>query len=221
MNNLVPVVGEPPLDFNELSNARLFDHQMLKGVVLWSVNSLGTRHWRTGFEFAGLPTVVSDAAQGPPQPSTLMSQTVRPGVYGGVSVDMFQPLAHQYHVEAVDGKKNLHGRLSISPRLNGFLFSRSRNLFSCSLKFKVPVRMKDVLDLILAQGRQFYKFNPKGSGCLYWQLLLLEAFVVMGWIDRTSLDAANVQITALASRADSGVPYPPVMGTFYRPPQRL
>ncbi|KAI1789343.1 hypothetical protein LXA43DRAFT_586951 [Ganoderma leucocontextum] len=150
-----------------------------------------------------------------------MSQTLRPGIYGGISMDMFQPLAHQYHVPSVDGIKNLYGTLSVSPRLKEFLYSRSRNLFSCSLKFKVPVRVKDVLDLIFVQGRQYYKFNPKGSGCLYWQLQLLEAFVAKGWIDRSSLDAANAQITALASRADSAVPYPLVMGEFYRPPQRM
>ncbi len=154
MNNLAPVV-EPPLSLDELRDARLFDHQILKGVVLWSVSTLGTRHWRTGFEFADPPTVVSNATQGTLQPAALLSYTLRPGIYGGISIDMFQPLAHQYHVQSVDGPKNLYGRLSISPRLKDFLFSRSRNLFSCSLRFKVPVRMKDVLDLILAQGRQY------------------------------------------------------------------
>ncbi|KAM5530675.1 hypothetical protein V8D89_015647 [Ganoderma adspersum] len=217
--NVPAHVVEPPLRLNELAQAKLFDHQTLKGVVLWSAGSLGTRHWRTGFEFVDSRSVVLNTTQGPPQPSAIMSPLLRPGTYDGISVDMFQPHAHQYYVPSVDGTKNLFGTLSVAPRLKGYMYSRTGNLFP--IKFKVPVRVKDLLDLILMQQRQYYKFNPRGSGCLYWQLQLLEAFVGMGWIDKASLNAVLAEVTALASRANSGVPFPPVVGVFYPPPQGM
>ncbi|TFY76977.1 hypothetical protein EWM64_g7034 [Hericium alpestre] len=214
MNSLAHLV-EPPLRPDELRDARLFDHQTLKAVVLWSTSSLSTRHWRTGLEFTKTLTVGSNSNPNATPAPDVVSQVLPPGIYGGISVDMFQPEAHQNHLPSTDGEVNLYGTLSVNPRMAHILYSRSKNLFSCPLELKVSVRVKDVLDLMLAQRRQYYKFNPRGSGCLYWQLQLLQAFVANGWIAKASLDAAITQITALAARPGSAVPYPPVMGTFY------
>ncbi|TBU30261.1 hypothetical protein BD311DRAFT_234387 [Dichomitus squalens] len=204
---------EPPLRLQELQDTRLFNSQPLKSVILWCSGSMSLKHWRTSFEFNNTQQLSSEA---------LPAQTLlRPGVYGGISADMFQPAVHEYHTPDNDQDNNLYGTLSISARLSHLLFSSRKDIFARRLDFKVAVTVKDVLELIIGQQRQYYRFNPLGSGCLYWQLLLLEAFVANGWIAKEQLDAVKLDIaTYAAGLGNRSVPYPPVRGTFYSPPRR-
>lgn len=182
----------------ELGSTRDFDDQLLSSVTLWSAEARDLRHWRTGLEFAGKRPTVSGIA--------------------GISIDMIQPITHEYHDPHRDGAENLYGSLQMSPRDKSTLYSKRKGLFSCPLPFKKKAlaKVKDVVGLILEQGRQYYKFNPAGSGCLYWHFELLEAFVERGWIERESLHTAHTRVSGLACRNVGTIPYPPVQGTFYR-----
>ena len=79
--------------------------------------------------------------------------------------------------------------------------------------------MKDILDLVVAKGLQYYTFHPDGSGCLNWQLTLLSNFVAPGWLSEEDVANARVQVSEYAKTAKEAVPWPPVQGKFYTPPQ--
>ncbi len=196
-------MSRQPASALDLGRTEEFHDQVLNKVTLWSAEPPGDlRHWRTSFHFAGQPPRVGTA------------------IYEGISVDMIQPLTHEHYDPDRDGSVNLYGSLKIMPRVMKDLYSARQGMFKSTLDFKKKaVKVKDVVGLILEQNRQCYKFNPAGSGCLFWHFQLLEAFVVKGWISRASLDTTYTRISGLAAAPSSAgtVPYPPVEGTFYPP----
>ncbi len=183
--------GPPAAPSLVLGNTSHFDDQVLSKVTIWAREEPDAiRHWFTSLTFAGRPTVGDQ-------------------VYEGISINMTQP-----------SDKSLVGSLEIQPRSKGALYSYRSKTFQCPIAFKKKVRVKDVVDLIVAHRKHCYLFNPAGSGCLFWQLDLLKLFVQKGWIEESDMDTAEKRIKGLGEAAvpsqTGTVPWPPVNGTFYR-----
>lgn len=213
---------EPPL-YNDTA---AFSSLVIQGYCLWSTRG-GPPHWISAHSFA--QTVISSTATHPTDPthirleSSLSTDRLRPGEvqWGGVSLDMFQPMNHVYHISIPDDTKsdNVFGALSINARHADALMS-SRAPIYAHATFLVTVTVQDIVDLIISQGRQYYQFDPAGSGCLFWQLALLEQYVAKGWISSDDFARIKQEVQQFAaSPTGVKVPYPPVAGTFYKPPQ--
>ncbi|TFY61216.1 hypothetical protein EVG20_g7136 [Dentipellis fragilis] len=132
--------------------------------------------------------------------------------YEGVSFNMFKPL---YHEATPVENINFIGSLEMAERPEKKLYSRSPGL-AVTIDFVVPVTTANIYELIVSNNLQYYQFSlDGGSGCLFWQLTLLDAFAQKGWINRADLDAAQERIAAFAANRPQTT-YPPVVGKFLR-----
>ncbi|PIL23324.1 hypothetical protein GSI_14635 [Ganoderma sinense ZZ0214-1] len=179
-----------------LGNTRDFEDQVLSKATIWAREEPDAiRHWLIGLSFVSGRLPTGDDGR----------------IYEGISINM-RRLSTEF--------EDLLGSLDIQARTKGTLFSQQSRTFQCPLAFKKKtVRVKDIINLIVAHRKQCYMFNPAGSGCLFWQLDLLKLFVEQGWIEERELVTARKRIKGLAEAAvpsRSGiVPWPPTEGTFY------
>ncbi|KZT24773.1 hypothetical protein NEOLEDRAFT_392692 [Neolentinus lepideus HHB14362 ss-1] len=173
--------------------------QQLTSVIIWCTGGGTLHHWRTSYSLAD-SSVINDLGER----------------LAGISLDMYQPHDHGY--KTADGP-NLHGCLQISPRTTRHGLYSTRSGVLEEINFSSAVTVQDIVDLVTGQKRQYYMFNPLGSGCLYWQLQLLRAFVSKGWIHSTDLSGVTESIGKYAKMYPDRVPFPPVEGQFYSPPQ--
>ncbi|KAI0070974.1 hypothetical protein K474DRAFT_1669511 [Panus rudis PR-1116 ss-1] len=188
-----------------------FANQEMRSVTLWCATGGAPRHWRTAYKFTSL---LRFDEQGTGTNLVRVTQAaIKVDTWEGVSLDIFQP---QYHTFDQSGN-NLYATLTAAPRLAGRLTSTKLGL-SKKVEFVTHVTVQDLRDLLFERGLQYYKFNPAGSGCLYWQLNLLELFATKGWIATEKLQEVKDHVREYAIQQGSrGVPYPPVQGEFYDP----
>ncbi|KAI0375158.1 hypothetical protein BV20DRAFT_960239 [Pilatotrama ljubarskyi] len=171
--------------------------QEILEITLWCTAGM-PNHWITSYKYT------SSIKKGPNNQ-----------LYEGVSLDMHQPLAHVYHPS---GQGNIYGCLHISARPKNKLLSTKAKV-AVTMAVQTTVTVGDVINLVVEDDRQFYKFHPDGSGCLYWQTQLLRRFVNKGWLKQKQLDALWIEVEEHANRVGQDmVPYPPAQGVFYTPP---
>ncbi|EPQ55760.1 hypothetical protein GLOTRDRAFT_128977 [Gloeophyllum trabeum ATCC 11539] len=183
---------EPVLD-DRTSDIR---DKPLSSVTIWCTSG-NLHHWISSYKLVDQIVVAP-------------KQTI-----AGISMNMHQPLEHEFHTGE---ETNLFGSLHIHLRTaeKGLVSRRSGVLEE--IKFLCTITVRDIVDLVLAERRQYYMFSPLGSGCLYWQLQLLRAYVSKGWIKGTDVDKAIGSIEKYAKENEAKVPFPPVEGQFYDPP---
>ncbi|RPD67513.1 hypothetical protein L226DRAFT_519333 [Lentinus tigrinus ALCF2SS1-7] len=185
---------EPVID----NQAARFSTQPLKEVILWCTHS-GMVHWMTSYRF---PQMLEENIDG--------SRVF----YEGVSFNMFQPQRHVYH--RLPDENNLFGTLQVQARrMNALISSRPGLKLTTTFKDTVRVTVQDVLNVVTDAGHQYYKYSPVGSGCLCWQLQLLERFVTKGWLAREVVEKFAADIEAAAKERRSAIIWPPVQGTHY------
>jgi len=171
-----------------------FESQQLKETIFWCNSRGDPHHWITSYPFI----------------NTVENQGLN---YQGVSLDMYRPSSHKFDPSGSD----LFGSLKFSVRRGGRLTSANPG-FRVIVEFKATVTVKALTELIKSEGKQYYKFNKEGCGCMFWQLKLLEAFVTKGWITKTDLEGLKNSLKAYAkTKGSNAVPYPPVQGSFYTP----
>ncbi|KAI0757991.1 hypothetical protein C8Q74DRAFT_1373059 [Fomes fomentarius] len=211
-----------PVQHPLYNDTAAFSPLLVGEYCLWCTSG-GLPHWISAHAFAQ-PVISSTPRPSDPTQIRPSSSTERPkpgeAKWGGVSLDMFQPLNHVYHSIPDDTKSgNVFGALRINARHADALMS-SRAPIYARATFLVTVTVQDIVDLIISQGRQYYQFDPAGSGCLFWQLALLEQYVAKGWISSEDFARIKQEVQQFAaSPTGVKVPYPPVAGTFYKPPQ--
>lgn len=175
--------------------------ERLSYVEMWCTSGFGDTppHWITSYTFAN------------PVP------TNRERSLGGVSLDMHQPQNHVYHRPS-ESNTNYFGSLAMSTRFFGAVRSANTPL-AITAVFDTAVTVQDVRDVVTTRGLQYYKFHPDGSGCMFWQLTLLQEFVTRGWIKVSDMSALTGQIERHAKTwTRSKILYPPIQGEFYNPP---
>ncbi|KAL6303605.1 hypothetical protein BKA93DRAFT_787012 [Sparassis latifolia] len=185
----------PTLEVNTDINPVL--DRVLKSVIIWAPQSNGVTHWRTSYEFA---------------------EVVRKGPLG-ISVDMFQPKSHVYHT--TKGTGNSFGTLLIKVSFEKLTSTSPAVRVDIPLQQAVTVR-RQLLEFIVTRNMQYYRFHNAGSGCMFWQLTLLQR---MGeeakWIRvEEFLRVLNIiqEARNASSAVASSMPWPPRQGTFYTPP---
>ena len=139
----------------------------------------------------------------------------------GLVVDMVQPYKHVYHPDANDDDLNYYGTLQLTVQEDKVISSRPA--VNCLIAFTegTHVTVRDLIKLICDNKLQHYKFHPEGSGCLFWQLNLLDVIAHAGWIPEDSSKTVRDAIVAFRSGNDrrlNMILYPPVEGTFCDPP---
>jgi hypothetical protein len=161
----------------------------LAKVHFWAAKTSSIAHWRTSYKF-----------------STNVGSLI------GISVDMYQPISHVLNAE----ETNRFGSLK--------LLTTSRKLFSTNpavlytAVFKKRVNVENLINLIIQDGRHHYKFHPDGSGCMYWQLSLLQKFESFGWLENGSSAeiVEAIQTFRNESKANAAsMPWPPRKGEYY------
>ena len=77
----------------------------------------------------------------------------------------------------------------------------------------------ELLDLIWAKQLQYYKFHQASSGCLHWQLSLMDLLASKGWIQACTDDikAKIVEFRSRSTANEENIPFPPVRGEYYDP----
>ncbi|KAI0684376.1 hypothetical protein C8Q76DRAFT_804062 [Earliella scabrosa] len=224
----------PPFTYDAVA----FHTQAVTGIILWCTGG-SPPHWISSYPF---PQYLGSDRKidSPLPPDTALTVVSNPRAkenshltsWEGISVDMFQPTKHVYHnppqgSQSATGSasitttlrgatNNLYGSLAIQPRKYDALFSKRAGV-KLEVNFKVPVTVQNIVDLITREGLQYYKFNPAGSGCLCWQLQLLQRFVQQGWIEETTLHTFKEQLAA-GAKSNPRILYPPVVGQFYNGP---
>lgn len=136
-------------------------------------------------------------------------------------IDMYQPFEHIYQSNnAAATATNHYGSLKLTVSTDKIVTSKP--VVMHEIPFKVAVTVKDILDFIQGRNLQYYKFHEKSSGCLFWQLTLLERFAEKGWIPASTQEIKNkIEAFRNVSPVNAAmIPYPPVQGTFYQPPVR-
>lgn len=132
---------------------------------------------------------------------------------------MFQPNLHTYHDDkAGDGTVNYYGTLRL--QVQRAKITTSKPAIIHDITFAEGVTVGDIVQFIYDRKLQFYKFHPDGSGCLFWQLTLMDEFSKVGWIPENSTQAIREAIVAFRGENPerlSMVLYPPVQGSFYTP----
>ncbi|KAH9923386.1 hypothetical protein B0H21DRAFT_159450 [Amylocystis lapponica] len=162
---------------------------VLSTVIIWASRGGRVAHWRTSYTF----------------------KTVKLG-YIGMSLDMFQPEIHQYQTTGT----NQFGCLRIRATRDK-LHSRNYAVLE-EYGFRVVVTVGDLLRSIHGAGLQNYKFHQEGSGCMFWQLHLLEMMVSWEWIKERDVEKVKSEIERARSNSRSvatSMPWPPIKGTFY------
>ncbi|KAI4519611.1 hypothetical protein K525DRAFT_271583 [Schizophyllum commune Loenen D] len=144
--------------------------QRLSDVILWCTRPYsGVPHWITSFTYA------NGAAHG----------------FGGFSLDMFKPHRHEAAPDADADTPNFEGSLKATERTAKRLVSSSPGRLQ-KIRFTEVVTTADVLGLIQERKLQYYRFNTECcSGCMCWQLTLLDTFVEKGWIPSAEVQSAR------------------------------
>ncbi|KAI3604066.1 hypothetical protein WG66_000796 [Moniliophthora roreri] len=163
-----------------------FMEYKIKGMVLWCVPSTTPYHWVSSYIFTD---------QGA----------------GGISADMYRPKCHEWTQR---NQTNYYGSLKITHRSSNKVIS-TRTPLKIEIPFTREVTVSDIYNLIVQGKRHQYVFNDAGSGCMFWQLDLIDHFIAMGWVDVRYKDSALQEIQKLATtKGELSVPYPAVKGTF-------
>lgn len=130
----------------------------------------------------------------------------------GLSVDMFQPDRHEF---CSSGETNRFGTLVLKPVTK---LSSTNTFVKEQIAFTAGIVVQDLLDAIFVRKLQYYKFHEDGSGCMFWQLCLLECIQSKGWIGGSEKDRVLSVIKA-ARESSAGIansmPWPPRQGVFY------
>jgi hypothetical protein len=85
-------------------------------------------------------------------------------------------------------------------------------------EFQVPViksglTVQTVVDLITAKGRQGYKYDGNGSGCLYWSTTLLGDYATAGYVKAEATEDFK-KFTENTRKAEPTYWIPEDKGTF-------
>ncbi|KAL4250801.1 hypothetical protein ABKN59_006036 [Abortiporus biennis] len=186
-----------PIDDSSFGNVRQLDPSpILEAILFWGPATNGTVHWRTSYAF----TADSESAT----------------KFRGISLDMYMPKRHIYQQPNMI---NNFGTLKLTAR-RGALTS-SRTSVMQKIPFNKPITVTQLLDAVEKHNLQHYQFNADAqSGCLFWQLSLLNKLVSLGWIPMTTIEEIQKKIEEFRSKSAANqqiIPYPPVQGTFYNP----
>ncbi|KAF5348909.1 hypothetical protein D9756_009814 [Leucocoprinus leucothites] len=188
---MTDTVKQPAL-IDESAKFRL---QKLHQAVFWCSMRGSPHHWITSYAFADGIVEVDG------------------GRYAGISLDMFQPVAHKNQPPGEN--KNLFGTLRFGARKENVLMSKNP-AFMVMLAFKTKITVQELYNLVVGNKLHLYQYSPAGSGCMYWQSQLLKKFVVKGWLAQEDLAKLFKSLEAYAKQKGSqAVPYPPVEGKYY------
>jgi hypothetical protein len=77
------------------------------------------------------------------------------------------------------------------------------------------LKVQDVIDLILAKGRDRYKLTEGGSGCRYWCKTVVRDLEDHQFVRGGSSDQLEGYMRSLHAVHGNWVPYPLYKGTFY------
>jgi hypothetical protein len=161
-------------------------------LYLWAPMTSGIAHWRTSYRF-----------------SSEVDGMI------GMSVDMYQPVYHQFNTQGT----NCFGSLKLMTTPNKLTSRKPAVNFAVAFKTKVQVQL--LINLITSEQRHYYLFHPDGSGCLFWQLSLLQRFEEHGWVETGTTTSAATVIQDFRSKSSASaatIPWPPRQGTYYPPP---
>jgi len=159
---------------------------------LWAPRTSGIAHWRTSYKFA----------------STVDGMI-------GMSVDMYQPDFHQFNPR----RPNYFGSLKLLT--TPYKLTSRDPAVNVTVAFKTKVKVQHLVELITNEGRHYYTFHPDGSGCMFWQLSLLQRFEECGWVETGTTTWAVTAIHAFRDKSSANaatMPWPPRQGNFYQPP---
>jgi len=125
---------------------------------------------------------------------------------------MYQPVSHQFNT----GGANRFGSLKLMTTPNK-LTSRDPAV-NFAVAFKTKVKVQHLVDLIIGERRHYYTFHQDGSGCMFWQLSLLQRFEECGWVEAGAAAWAATAIQDFRNKSSANaaaMPWPPRQGTFY------
>ncbi|VDB87748.1 unnamed protein product [Peniophora sp. CBMAI 1063] len=118
--------------------------------------------------------------------------------------------------------------LEVSKRPQNTMVSRTAP-FQTTIPFnREDVTIETILNVVKDNKLSYYLFHPEISGCLWWQLTLVEKLEAMGLLEKGSRDMVVDKISkqhasggpladVLVSRAKSKKkPFEPVEGVFYK-----
>ncbi|KZW02913.1 hypothetical protein EXIGLDRAFT_829035 [Exidia glandulosa HHB12029] len=196
-----PAAAAPPLNPQEgplQDQSQYYGDQYVSEIYLWCTRDY-PRHWISSYTFS----------------SQVFDPTGQDEL-GGVSIDMYQPFQHLYGDDVFGSEDDLLGSVKIMARKVTALYS-SRSPLLIDLAFTRRVKVSELVALIVANNLQYYRFNPAGSGCLFWQLTLINKFTAVGWLPPNAPQHFTGRVQNLAAReGQQAIPFPPAQGTFYR-----
>lgn len=192
-----------PVDIpTQLKNNHTILDATLSQVEMWAPYSSSTSHWRTSFKFTdAIPTTHHGNDE----------------YLEGISVDMCLPLMHVYTIDSPADVDNRCGSLKVMVRDKGRLTAHN---VICSSVFPLHQRVtvQDILKLLDSRDLQYYKFNSKGTGCLFWQTTWLRALADKKWIQCDYYDVLEKVISNFRKNWTGNkamILWPPVEGKFY------
>ena len=174
----------------------------VEAVQLWYTRgpNHGVAHWQTSLCFSGL--VHQKRA---------------------ITLNMTRFDQHRYYRASQALRLNPYGTLCISARED----TQSKTAKSpIRINIIHPIRngepqvlrVADVIKYIEETGQSHYAFNPDQSGCLYWQLSILQALETQGYLHPGKVDSIRSEIEdhRKEEHVADYIPWPPVQGWYYR-----